>query len=103
MSSSTRQSRTEAKSTTSGSDPLAGIGLNAGTDVRWQPTLGGRWRVGVVVGLERDGSVAVCDANGGRRSLRIDCLQVRRADRSASSSWEPLSARMSRVEQLTLL
>ena len=103
MSSSTRQSRTERAGTVAGRDSLSATGMSAGEEVRWQPTPGGRWHAGSVLGLERDGSLAVCDANGARRSLRIDRLQVRRRDRGSASSWEPLSVRMARVEQLTLL
>ncbi len=103
MSSSTRQSRTEPASTVTGRDSLSATCISAGEEVRWQPTPGGRWHAGSVLGLERDGSFAVRDSKGARRSLRIDRLQVRRADRSASNSWEPLSVRMARVEQLTLL
>lgn len=103
MSSSTPRSRTDHDAPASGADPLGAIGLSAGEDVRWQPTPGGHWRAGNVRGLERDGSLAVCDANGALRSLRIDRLQVRRRDRKASNSWEPLTDRISRAEQLTLL
>ncbi|MGC8512920.1 MAG: hypothetical protein ACP5P1_07780 [Acidimicrobiales bacterium] len=71
--------------------------------MRWQVTPGGRWRSGVALHIELDGSLGVRDTNGALRSLRLDRVQVRRPDKAPPSAWEALTDRMARAEQLTLL
>jgi hypothetical protein len=103
MSSSTRRSRTEPLDSNRPRVQLGSVGLSPGEKVRWQATAGGRWRSGVALHLEHDGSLEVRDANGALRSLRLERVQVRRAGKAASGSWEPLTDRMVRAEQLSLL
>lgn len=103
MSSSTRRSRTEPVDSTRPRAELGSVCLSPGEEVRWQATPGGRWRSGVALHLEHDGSLEVRDANGSLRSLRLERVQVRRSHKAPSGPWEPLTARMARVEQLTLL
>lgn len=71
--------------------------------MRWQVTPGGRWRSGVALHIEFDGSLGVRDSNGALRSLRLDRVHVRRSDKTARMAWEALTDRMARAEQLSLL
>jgi hypothetical protein len=81
---------------------LAVLGLSAGERVRWRRRPGGRWREGTVVERERDGSVSVRDGNDASRALRVDRLEVRTRGPRGARTWEPLSARVERTEQLPL-
>jgi hypothetical protein len=81
---------------------LAALGLSVGERVRWRKRPGGRWREGTVVERERDGSVSVRDVNGASRALRVDRLDVRIRGPRGARTWEPLTARVERTEQLPL-
>jgi hypothetical protein len=81
---------------------LAALGLSAGERVRWRKRPGGRWREGTVVERERDGSVSVRDRNGASRALRVNRLEVRTRGPRGARTWEPLTARVERTEQLPL-
>jgi hypothetical protein len=81
---------------------LAALGLCGGERVRWRDRPGGRWRVGTVVERERDGSVGVRDGKGGSRALRVDRLEVRTRGPRGARTWEPLTDRVGRTEQLPL-
>jgi len=84
-------------------DPLLALGLRLGDTVRYQRTAGGRWHLGTVTGLEKDGSIAVHDAKGGARSLPLDRLEVRTSGKRGTTTWESAAERASRCEQLPLL
>lgn len=86
-----------------GTDDLAILGLSTGEPVRWRPAGGGRWQTGKVTHRERDGSVAVTDARGARRSLPVALLEVRCSGPRGGTGWEPLTDRAGRTEQLRLL
>lgn len=92
-----------ARSTGDAPTDLAILGLGPGDPVRWRSGAGGRWLSGKVTRRERDGSVGVTDARGAWRSLPVDRLEVRCAGPRGGAGWEPLTERMSRCEQLTLL
>jgi hypothetical protein len=81
---------------------LGALGLSAGERVRWRNRPGGRWREGTVVERERDGSVSVRDGNGASRALRVDRLEVRTRGPRGARTWEPLTTRADRTEQLPL-
>jgi hypothetical protein len=81
---------------------LAALGLSAGERVRWRNRAGGRWREGTVVERERDGSVSVRDGKGASRALRVDRLEVRTRGPRGARTWEPLTRRANRTEQLPL-
>ncbi len=49
---------------------------------------------------ERDGSVGVRDDQGAARAIALDRLQVRITGPRGGSSWEPLTERAGRDEQL---
>ena len=80
------------------------LGLRAGDRVRFKPLGGGprHWNEGVVMGIEKDGSVAVRDAKGAWRAVRPGRLEVRRARRRGGHRWESVSERAARIEQLAL-
>ena len=80
------------------------LGLHVGDRVRFTPHGGGprRWTEGVVVGREKDGSVAVRDTKGASRAVRLERLEVRRARRRGGNSWESVAERAARIEQLVL-
>jgi len=81
---------------------LEAIGLHEGEAVRWRRHDGGNWQSGTVIGLERDGSVAVRDGQGRARALVIDRLEVRAVGPRGASTWEPVAERARRIEQLQL-
>ena len=80
------------------------LGLRIGDRVRFKPLGGGprSWTEGVVVGREKDGSVAVRDRKGASRAVRPERLEVRRARRRGGHGWESVAERAARIEQLAL-
>lgn len=84
-------------------EALGTVGLRQGDAVRWQPTAGGRWKLGRATRLERDGSVGVTDERGMARSLPVDRLEVRSSGRRGGERWEPLAERARTAEQLRLV
>jgi hypothetical protein len=79
------------------------LGICAGEAVRWRTAAAGRWHHGVVGRRERDGSVGVTDTNGAARSIAVDRLEVTCRGARGARTWEPLTQRASRSEQLSLL
>lgn len=80
---------------------LAELGLTVGEEVRFEGA--GRPRPATVRGRERDGSVALVDANGAARSIPPSRLLVARTGPRGGRGWEPLAERMARHEQRRLL
>jgi hypothetical protein len=81
---------------------LAAIGLRPGDRVRFHRKAGGRWHEATVVNREKDGSVGVRDRKGASRALPIERLEVRTVGPRGAATWEPLSERASRTEQMEL-
>ena len=94
--------RTLGTVATPGRPELAALGLAPGERVRWRDRRRGRWREGTVVERERDGSVGVRDGKGASRSLTVDRLEVCTRGPRGARTWEPLTARAARTEQLAL-
>jgi hypothetical protein len=88
----------------SGKEPseLAAIGLRPGDRVRFQRKAGGRWHEASVVNREKDGSVGVRDRKGASRALPIERLEVRTVGPRGAGTWEPLTERAARTEQMEL-
>ena len=86
-----------------GLDGLDILGLRSGEPVRWRAKTGSRWHEGRVTHRERDGSIGVTDRRGLARSLPVERLEVACAGPRGGRTWEPLSVRASRSEQLKLL
>lgn len=78
------------------------LGLRPGEEVRFRRADRARWQDGVVVGVERDGSLGVRDRSGASRAVPLADVLVRATTRRSSRTWEPLLSRASRTEQLPL-
>ncbi|HEX4979251.1 MAG TPA: hypothetical protein VFV35_04225 [Acidimicrobiales bacterium] len=81
---------------------LERLGLRVREQIRFRRPDRSRWQDGVVVGVERDGSLAVRDADGAARSVPLGAVLVRARGARGGRRWEPLLARASRTEQLDL-
>jgi hypothetical protein len=82
---------------------LVAVGLRPGDRVRWRRRDGGRWQEGSVERRERDGSIGVRDERGAARALPLERLEVRSTGPRGATTWEPVSSRAGRSEQLDLL
>lgn len=82
---------------------LAQLGLAVGEKVRFRRREGGRWRTGVVRGLEADGSLAISDEKGAARALPVDRVEVAAPGPRGARGWEPVAERAARTEQMRLL
>lgn len=76
------------------------LGLRPGDDVRWRRKDGGHWHLGVVIGLEADGSVAVRDGQGRWRSIVAEQLEARGEGRRGGRRGESVSERAEQPTQL---
>jgi hypothetical protein len=81
---------------------LGALGLTPGEQVRFRRTDRGRWQLGAVQRLERDGSLRVADAEGSARTVPLAGVQVRAPRTRGAGTWEPLAERSSRAVQLSL-
>ena len=81
---------------------LAAFGLRAGESVRFRRGARGRWHVGRLERIERDGSIGVRDDEGAARALRAELVEVAVTGPKGASRWEPLIDRMTRGDQLEL-
>jgi hypothetical protein len=78
------------------------LGLRPGEPVRFLRVDRSRWQDGVVVAVERDGSLGVRDRSGASRAVPLDRVLVRASGARGARRWEPLLERASRTEQLPL-
>ena len=76
--------------------------LRPGDRVRFQRTSGTTWHEAKVIGVERDGSVALRDEKGAARSIAPHRLEVRVRSRRGALSWESVLTHARRTAQLTL-
>ncbi|MDQ6616570.1 MAG: hypothetical protein M3083_17965 [Actinomycetota bacterium] len=93
-------------STTKPDDRSVGLtilGLTPGEQVRFRRDPGSRWQEAHVTRRERDGSVGLTDRRGAARALPVESIEVRCTGPRGGASWEPLTVRASRTEQLRLL
>lgn len=74
------------------------FGLEPGEPVRFRRPDRSRWQDGVATGVERDGSLAIADRDGGHRAIPVELVLVRKGRRG----WEPLVDRAARTVQLSL-
>ena len=81
---------------------LQALGLRPGEQVRFRRADRGRWQLGAVQRLERDGSLRVADAEGSARTGPLAGVQVRAPRARGAGAWEPLAERSSRAVQLSL-
>ena len=81
---------------------LARLALGVGEKIRFLRADRSRWQDGVVVGVERDGSLGIRDRKGGSRSVPLEHVLVRAEGSRGGLHWEPLLDRAARTEQLEL-
>ncbi len=81
---------------------LRRIGLVSGEEIRFRRADRGRWQMGRISHMERDGSITVHDAHGAARSLRPERMQVRRPGVRGRLVWRPVTEVAVTWEQLTL-
>lgn len=81
---------------------LRDLGLEAGDCVRFRRRPEERWKEATVARLERDGSIGLRDSNGAACAIVASAIQVRALGPRGRATWEPLSARIGRSEQLEL-
>lgn len=58
-----------------------------GEPIRFRRNDRGRWIIGRVVGIERDGSIGVRDPDGSARSLRAERVEIRRPGPRGRLCW----------------
>ena len=90
------------KSSAEQSAILHSIGLTAGEEVRFRRADRGRWQVGRIACVERDGSITVHDAHGAARSLRPERLEVKRPGKRKKLTWQAVADVAVTWEQLSL-
>jgi len=90
------------RTTTEQAEVLHRLGLVPGEEVRFRRADRGRWQVGRISCVERDGSITVHDSHGAARSLRPERLEVRRPGPRRRLVWRPVTEVAVTWEQLTL-
>ena len=81
---------------------LDDLGLEIGELVRFRRPTDRRWRDGVVMRRERDGSVGLRDERARARAIPVDQIEVRRVGRRGGEMWVPLAGEVDRDRQLGL-
>jgi hypothetical protein len=85
-------------------DPaLTALGLTAGDRVRFRRRDTERWKEATVARREADGSLSLRDSRGGLRAIPIDLVEVRVVGPRGGITWESLTERANRTEQMRLI
>lgn len=85
-------------------DPaLTALGLTAGDRVRFRRRDSERWKEATVARREADGSLSLRDGRGGLRAIPIDAVEVRVVGPRGGVTWESLTDRAARTEQMRLI
>lgn len=92
----------DGTTTADGRPELVTLGLVVGDRVRWRDRPNARPREGKVIGRERDGSVAVRDARGASRALRVERLELAVRGPRGGHRWESLADRAAAEQQIPL-
>ena len=71
-------------------DRLAEVGLEIGQIVRYAGTSDKRYREGVVLRRERDGSIGLRDDRGRARAIPVERIEVRVVGPRGGEQWIPL-------------
>ena len=74
-------------------DALADVGLEIGQIVRYAGVSDKRYREGVVLRRERDGSIGLRDDRGRARAIPVDRIEVRVVGPRGGEQWVPLTDR----------
>lgn len=97
--------RRKAEAGAGGARPSTGLerlGIRAGQRLRFRRQAGERWTEGVAIGVEKDGSIGVRDADGRFRAIEVPRIEARVRGARRGERWEPLADIAARVEQLGL-
>jgi hypothetical protein len=82
---------------------LVELGLAAGMRVRFRRDPNDRWKLAVVERVERDGSLGLRDSKGASRAIPVELVEVETRGPRGAKTWEPVTERAARNEQLKLL
>jgi hypothetical protein len=72
-------------------DGLADLGLEIGQIVRYIGASDKRYREGVVLRRERDGSIGLRDDRGRARAIPVERIEVRSVGPRGGEQWVPLT------------
>lgn len=72
-------------------DGLAAMGLEFGQIVRYAGTSDKRYREGVVLRREKDGSVGLRDDRGRARAIPVERIEIRLVGPRGGEQWVPLT------------
>ena len=81
---------------------LVQLGLAAGMRVRFRRSPNDHWRRAVVERVERDGSLGLRDEKGASRAIPVELVEVETRGPRGARTWEPVTERAARNEQLGL-
>ena len=82
---------------------LAALGLAAGMRVRFRREPSDRWKLATVERVEKDGSLGLRDAKGASRAIPVELVEVETTGPRGARTWEPVTERAARSEQMKLL
>ena len=82
---------------------LVELGLGRGMRVRFRRDAHDRWLLATVEHVEKDGSLGLRDAKGASRAIPVDLVEVETRGPRGAKTWEPVTERAARNEQLKLL
>lgn len=82
---------------------LVALGLAPGMRVRFRRQPADRWSPAVVERVEKDGSLGLRDPKGAARAIPIELVEVETTGPRGAKTWEPVTERATRTEQLRLL
>lgn len=71
--------------------------------VRFRREPADRWSMAIVEHVEKDGSLGLRDAKGASRAIPIELVEVETLGPRGARTWEPVTERAARNEQLKLL
>jgi hypothetical protein len=73
-------------------DQLAPLGLRHGDEVRWRRNEGEMWKTARVLGVNKDGSLALTEFHTGRtRAIPIACCEVSFRGPKGGKRWKPVT------------
>lgn len=82
---------------------LQALGLAPGMAVRFRRKGATRWRKGVLERVEKDGSLGLRDERGAARAIPLELVEVATTGPRGARTWEPVTERAARPEQLRLI
>lgn len=71
--------------------------------VRFRRDPNDRWKLATVERVEKDGSLGLRDSKGASRSIPVELVEVETRGPRGARTWERVTERAARTEQLKLL